>query len=548
MKKIFTVIQIVFCVTMAHAQNPQIQVGEEVKQNKEIYWADMEHITSEGQTSFLFLKPYETKGGFLTINLFPKSPSVIAKLDEQSLNIVQAEKFPLEFFGEKLKVEKVLMINKKLYAFYSFINKKEDKVQIYRAEVNRKTLKLAEQPVLTLNLNTPKEKFKEEVFVLKTSNDGSKFYFGYSLVDKQYDIVDLGFRVYDKNFQTINQWQGSVDESKVISQPEQVEVANDGTVYGLIKQFASKKEYKNGGKYKKTGLFSGIRSLQWNANYGYQLAEFRANQPMKIWPIIRQGQFVNIAKIQPLNDGVMVGGFYGANNLNRPVGMFVQKYDAKGELLNEQLHQLPQSFTQPSSPDTKTKSWLSSKKKLFAPFTMNMSDVVLCKDGSVVFSGERWVRQSMTQTNGNGQTVTIYYHQFDDIALLKVTPEGNVEQFHKIEKHQQIADGMTRFGGYNIKEEDGKLYCFYINTNKKSKVWPKAKRISSHLVTIDEQANKSKNVIFSTDQHDIALKSDEVYWTASNELVMLTTQSPRKWKFVKFKPSLKFQSDIGEEE
>ncbi|WP_179021022.1 hypothetical protein [Winogradskyella forsetii] len=431
--------------------------------------------------SFSVSEPYEVIDGdkeyfhhgnnIIAIKQFRKN-LYIQKFNSETLQEVTRIEYKLEdLFPKDFIQEDIIQLQDKCYYFYSsWSGKKTKHERLYYKEIDLNTGKISEESIKLIDVAgklagtqaISNGKFRVvDKFDLYISNDESKLLINYRKKPevkrdiKSYDII--GVNVFDQSLSGI--WSNEYKMPHTERRMDELDftVDTDGKVYMLSKVF-----HDDSYKSKKT-------KDDKVPNYHIELFRFLNDSgDIQITKIELREKFIKGISLFELNNNMLCAGYYSKEILegyNRATesdadGVFVFKISENGEIVDRTSHEIPLEIKNQYVSD-KTKKKKKSKRIKFEIKTINLNDVVIDDDGSILMIGEQYQLKS----GKFGQTVN-YYYDYNDIFMTKIDAKGNLLWMKKLPKRQR---GRAGLGGMSY---------FYFNTKG-----------NHHLIFLDNLKN-----------------------------------------------------------
>ncbi|GJM61023.1 hypothetical protein [Persicobacter diffluens] len=544
--KNFILLALLLCNSVSLYAQKNLQMGPMIKIDKEKYWADLEHISTTAKGSYFVLVPIEKLVHTTGIVIGSKHAELLGRFNPQTMVIEQVAPIP-DLPDMNSKLEFVVQQGESIITYLSVKDKRKDKIRLFAQKINSKNLAPNGRAKEVLAVDFPEDKFKHINFTHEFSPDKSQLLVSYSLTDKKNYLVSFGYLVLDDQQTATNRWAKSFQMEDGIYSMDQFRIANDGTVYLLTTYYPNKKMVKKSTDLEKNGLLSNSRSFVIEPNFEHRLISFGQGDQLTITPISYQDKFLITTDIITTAQGLMAMSFFGAHESTVPEGMVVLSMNKKGEVLQQDAQVLPGSFSKPSNEKNKTKGFLSTGKR-FRDYRFTLNEVLYKSDGGYVFSGERTMTHVISHKDGSGNVTLEQIDHTDDIALLDISAQGKINAFHRIEKAQEASGVAGLMASYKLMEQNGQLFCFFTELNKKTVKWGKWTKTEAIMVRIDQNGQMNRSVLFDADQADVTIKANDTFLTDRGDFVFLGAKNIKNWRFIRYNPDSKLRAEIEDEE
>jgi len=374
--------------------------------------------------------------------------------------------------------ENVMAIKDKVYLFFSVWDKANTKEQLYVREINPSTGNFS---------GTNKLLFKVDGKVTKAI-PGNPFAFTGNMNVMSFGTTDK-FNV-----------QSSYDQSVILVQyrkkPEEKKDKINHDVIGFVTfddklNQLSKNEIKmpyteskmnnldysidsKGNVYLLALVYNDdSRKLQRNGEINYHLELLRKDiddASFSSTKIELDNIYLNNVLLFNQGDDKMIcAGFYtSSRNLSNAEGVVMFKVEPEGELHDLQTYKIPVEVLNMYA--TKKQQEKNEKKddKGTAEFAyLELRNITIFDDGSMVLNGEQYYVVEHTTTSANGRTTTYYTYHYNDILTLKINKEGEMDWMKKLGKRQVGKAGQGGMSFAYFQNANSHYYLFLDNINNK---------------------------------------------------------------------------------
>ncbi|MGB0427682.1 MAG: hypothetical protein ACPGEC_02000 [Flavobacteriales bacterium] len=399
-------------IAQNRSETVNITWGEEEKGSRQLFVselidADEEHVLVMKRS----LKTYKTF----------KPGQIIARYD-QDMRLDVEKELVLETNKRERELSFTTNLNDGIQVFSSFNNSKLKKHFLFVENIDKKTLSPTSSLVKIAEIDyTGNSRYRIGNFDGVLSRDESKLLVYYNLPYQKKAKEKFGFHVFDQQMNLI--WNRNVtlpyrDDLFAI---KDYEVDNEGNVFILGQVFTSSKHVGKGKNSK--------------PNYKYVVLSYSSDgENLKVYPIQVQAKFLKDMKMAlDTDNNILCGGFYSMLNRGNVKGSFFLKIDADSKEITSKTFKafgidfITQNMSKGVAKRNKNRN---SKGKNVELYDYNFDDIVLDKNGNVFLIGEQFYSysQTVTSTNTSGLTKssTIHYFIYNDIIVVKMSPEGVV--------------------------------------------------------------------------------------------------------------------------
>ena len=425
----------------------------------------------------------------------------------------------------KALYEQTVLLDGKLYLFYSRIAAMSRTVTLMVQPLNTKSLQAAGEPYIALETQMPMAVAREDVtnFEFTVSDDNASLLVSH--------VAPVGanknqvIHMYVLDGRNNTDWNKSVElpyASKMFEKVSQ-SVDNLGNVYLLAAK------YRDGNKERKNG----------RPNYAYVMMGYTAGGALDFTHAIAAGNrfFREMQVAVTPNSEIICTGFYSnyeigfgwsgkpspavtsfSNERSNPVGgVYYLKLDMKSKtVVKESSTEFSMDFLTRNlaRKDAKKAVKNSKKGKNSTAFSFNLDDLIIREDGSVTLVGEQFSNTTARTVKTVGPHAinaanhlttgsTTKYYSYLDIIAVHLSPEGELEWAEKIAKKQNTVSDFGLFSSYAMAVEEGRLHfvfndhpanLHYGGNGSLNNFNPRKGRKEAALavVTLDSQGNKSR--------------------------------------------------------
>ncbi|MFT3677791.1 MAG: hypothetical protein QM781_18000 [Chitinophagaceae bacterium] len=435
------------------AQNPKLTWGDEFKLKKgstdlEVIYADKSGVYL--QEGHLAVKSYFVIGGSV------RSSATLVKLDKNLMELYRND-FNKELKGKEF--EQFFVVQDRLYVFATDYEKKEGRMDLYAAELDKNSGEMAGSWKLLSSFN--KDGKKDEIdFKIDLSADSTNV------------ILISSVRGREKNEYTVSEFDKTlkpIGKSVKISnefdpktfQLQDVLFTNNRKIILVGRVY----EYQEGKKKKE-------KFLEFT-NYNIRLYDEQGKQQKEINTNIN-GRWLNSTRlVQEKNNDLVLAAFYSNTKKGRTTdGMLVQRINpVSGEVISTSEKKIDYSLlgsegdaADDESDENETKAERKERENLekmknegeaFSRY-MRFQRIFYTPDNSLVMVAEKvhtysYIRQTTRGGTGTSpmQTTMTYYtvYEYGDLLLFKIDAGGNIGWMRVLPKAQrEMIQGQTGSG------------------------------------------------------------------------------------------------------
>ncbi len=503
MKKLL--ILVFFATTTLHAQKATVEIGPELKMERDLnFWGQL-HSDASGHYVLL------TEDQSTIFNRKGLTPT-LQKYDRQ---------FKLVFSRELKSDQSDVLFGNMLYAGGKFLlcaqwlDKKERTLTCTATPVSLEGQVSKPQKVSIVKYEDRDDQPTSVRWLM--SDDTTKMLVATLADDDHNQRVKLSLNVFDTRLTKI--W------GKAFTLPytqQQLDInswalANNGQVYLLGKVYEEKNHRES---KKKDG----------KRRPAYKMVVFRFDQTLdkaQEYRLEVSEKFVtDVAfKLSPNND-LNCAGFYANDTRGVIEGVFFTRLNGatgQAELATRKAIDIKDLGNIDTQKDRKGNEGLDSK--------FEFKNLLLRADGGIVVTAEEAYRVTSSYFSA-GQIYyrTTYYN--NEIFITSISPKGQIEWVRMIPKKQEYSD-TDFFNSYMLMENGGSVYFLYNDDddNIRNPLTAKARRISSFrdavaaLVTVSSDGKMDRRKVFDSKEDADALMSPQNgRQISANELFFVTTR------------------------
>ncbi|MFK7922960.1 MAG: hypothetical protein AB8H47_13435 [Bacteroidia bacterium] len=421
------------------AQTPQVEWGPNFKQGT--------HITTRvaGVGADEFYTYHLTYHQSSNLKFVEKT----VKLQRFNHDMVQTKdgKISLKYQDKNRRLERFLMLDRRLYMFTSYLAPKERKQILLVEQINLSSMQSQEQPRELASIDLPiRDRLGE--FDIKVSHDSSKVLVYANKPSIPGQRERFSFLVLNDQMESL--W--TLDE----------ELPYEDRRFGI-----SDLKVSNQGQIILSALKTEIEPNEENTSRlqaSMKEVHFLVylNQGTKRQQYIVELEERKIAAIEielsPQGE-LICGGLYGEGEKVGLAGTFLLRFDTQTETL----------LTETYSPFEKRILVQMIGKKAVnkdrSPVSYLLDEMILKSDGGVILIAESFQTQ-VVSINQDGQFSIRTYYYFGDILITNLDKDGNVNWHKNLEKNQVSAEDAM-YSSYKLMRTPNEL-CFIYNDNKRN--------------------------------------------------------------------------------
>jgi hypothetical protein len=436
----------------------------------------------------------------------------------------------IEYLGGKFKEEfdNVFMIENKIYMFTTVFNKESNKYKAYARIFN-------ENGELIKNMTELDEKQKEKgfwnmgvsKFIYRLSEDRTKILvIHYPSIKDKYSNERIYFKIYNQELEL--QKSGDIelpykDKAMTI---QKIMITNDGNIdilASVVVDFKSK--------------------VKGESRYFYNISVVNPDDPSNIntFEVKLAKEYISDISISLDSvNNIICCGFYGHETSgfftsSAIIGTFFIKIDGK---TNEYVVQSKKPFDSDFLSEFKRDRKVSKGAQGLSSFTMR--DLVHRDDGGIVMVAEQYyVITYQTYNSSTGTWSTHYEYHYEDIIVINIRPDGNIDWYTRIPKHQ-VSSGGTQFFSYAMAVVKDKMYFIYLDnpknmgfkSSKNMKVFNNPKSGVAVMATVSNDGSVKKEQLFTSKEVKSYLIPSSHMPINDNELI-INSQFKNNWKLLR---------------
>lgn len=327
----------------------------------------------------------------------------------------------------------------------------------------------------------------------------------------------LGYQLRNENFDIVYEHDINLECEKEAVEIAGLDVANNGSSYGLIKIYDKKK----------------LNNDRRNASFQYHIIGCNEkgnhiNLPVKL------DEGMNIQNMHfelAANGDIYIGGFYGTSCCTID-GSFFIKVDGK---TNEQTTYNTKAFsldfiTEGLSDKKQNQVERRAEKGEAIGFdNVDFRDFIVRQDGGVVLIGEFYAVNINNNTEAAGGNPNGTHFNYKDIIVVSIDPKGQIEWSKKILKRQLTTDDGGFMSSFVLAVNGDNLY-FVFNDHEANLTVKDANELKTYdrnmnnsivtMVSLDGKGEMTREQVISQRELGLEIRPQSCAQVSSNELIL----------------------------
>lgn len=417
-------------------------------------------------------------GDILTVKLV-KRTAILQRLNAKTLKFQQTRMF--EDFPKGYVFEKITEFKNRFYLFYSYWEDEKEQLFAREIDIANCTLRPAKK-IITVNEKITGSLVKTgwmsvgvaDKFSFYFSHDSTSMLVQYRVKpdkrddSKSYDVI--GMHVFTNDL--TEKWGGKVTMPYTEKKMDNLSYSLDskGNAYIVTRVYNDDSTDK-----KKRG--------EDDANYKLEILKVtNHNTPVSTAKVDVGDKFVKTLWIYESPKGGMVAaGYYNSGKKADNVdGALMFKLDASGKPSAISTYEIPVDvLNQYASGKSQRKNERKEDDDEAEATDMELRNIYVHPDGSVLLVGEQYFEKTRyhTNANGGGTTTTTYY--YNDMLVTKIDPAGKLAWMKKLPKRQRGSAGRGGMSFAYINMTDNHYFVFL--DNEKNKDLPISELPARHI-------------------------------------------------------------------
>ena len=354
-----------------------------------------------------------------------------------------------EWNGRKVTFKQGHMLGDKQFLFYESYNPQTDEKYLLVRTLD--TLANLSEPELIETFDS-KRRYDGD-FVIRVSQDGSKFVVFTAPPNQRSGSENFYIRVYSKNIQEL--WNADIKLTYADRNFNILvfDLTNSGDVF-VLSAFDDRFRIA-----RTTGKNIEYKLLKIGSDNN-QITEF--NLGLDNFAVQSIGIECDLK-----GDEIAVSGFYGNQNTYDIDGAFYISINQRtGELVSSNKNPFSSNFVSQFNKFRARVGRGIRRDFVFRQFLPR-------PDGGVYAIAEDYEFRVVTRQTGRGATTTTYYYHYNDIIVLSIDNKGEVDWYAHIPKRQTSVNDGGMYLGYTFTANEDGLHFVYNDHRKNVKRWGK---------------------------------------------------------------------------
>ncbi|PJA08252.1 MAG: hypothetical protein COX70_04200 [Flavobacteriales bacterium CG_4_10_14_0_2_um_filter_32_8] len=323
--------------------------------------------------------------------------------------------------------EEFVQVNGKVFEFYNVWDKPNETEQIFVQEISFGKMDLENNRRISKISGKVQSSMGKDKIDIYDSFDQSKFLMTYRRHPKvKSDKVNkdvIGMTVFDGDLKVIWEKEITMPYTEAMMDNLGYTVDSRGNAYLLARV--------------RTGEKSHLELLQYN----------NSDEP-KITEINAGGRYFphGITLKEGKNGIIYCAGFYGEGRSAN--GVYVSVINARGEIENEQFHDIPLDIINQNVSERKQEKneKKEDKGKEVGIYELGLDDIIVNEDGSFNLLGEVFYVKTTTTYSSKGGSRTTYTYNYLEMFMTKLTADGKISWMKKLPKSQKYVTSSSSMG------------------------------------------------------------------------------------------------------
>jgi len=498
MKIFLLLISFTIVLTTLYSQtiNFKLKQGEEIRLKGSTAVNETQELGVIDNYAYFLMKPFQTNQPNAVVLM--NQNNFIYKFDLNN-NLIKTAELEMTQDKKELNFEGAMKLQKNIFVFSSFQNKKDKKHYLFVQNYNTTTDALNTNAKLIAELDySDFSKFNNTTFEKEVSPDSSKVLIFYSLVDKENEVLRSGVYVYDREMNLL--WKNdnvTAQFSKGYFEFMKFKVSNSGEVYLLGLHFEEKVNYWETAKFHSRGFFSKDTYYVDKPNYTYRVYHY-TNKTTKVegYTFDLPKKFIRDINIQPSENGIVIcSGVYSDPGKVSVVGTFYFEYNTSTKNIeNISSFNLAKNLLKKNLSEDELKLFRRSidDKQEWDPYDYIISDIKTKQNGDKYFIAEQYISGLHKSSDGKN-TYFHLIHLYNDLYIVNLNKQNQISKVDKISKRQFWLDEY-KYCSYKSIEKNNNLYFFFNTFEKSKKTLYEIDVLDSFIVKLDENGNQSRTV------------------------------------------------------
>lgn len=489
----------------AMAAAPLIGAAQTKTGKAHVEWGPDQTAKEHGYFSYVI----DDVGNSTFLAVDKKKEFLIQRMD--GLRTMWQKPVDLEWDGEDLAVERILLTNKEVLVFATRYSNKDNEHRLYLKTFSQDGL----SPVKAWDRVAviPAEKAANKgAFNISASPDRSKILVHVLPPLDKKDAEKSHMDVYDAGMNPLWSQGFQLPYADAEFTVESQRLDNDGSVVVLGVKYAGKLERKELKRANK-------------ATYEYHLLVYTGTSAApQDHPITVQDKFLQDMTLSMGDAGdIICAGLFGNKGSFSVRGAYFLRLDrASKQVVHASFKDFSDDFitlymTEKQAAKAAKKADRKDEELELPEF--ELYDIIRRDDGGAVLLAEQYIFRISTYTtstpNGGTTTTTVYHYYYNDVLVVNIDPQGNIEWATKVPKRQHSTNDGGRYSSFAVDVKGDKIYLVFNDSGENLFLRPgsKVEQFSLTgkdalvvLATIDADGNTSREALFAPERRDVILR------------------------------------------
>jgi hypothetical protein len=362
------------------------------------------------------------------------------------------------------------------------------------------------------------------------SPDSSFLSFIYSIPTKRTESERFGVKMYNRDMSGLWDAEYEFPYQNKLFDPQKYLVNSTGDLFILAKRYIDKRRER----------------VEGQANYDFVLLEMKKDGSLDSVLIQSEGKFLrgmNIA-FSP-NGDIIAGGFYSELGNAMTGGAYYMRLDAQTrKVVTASFKPFDLEFFTANLTERKAERLekkIEDGKDVELPFYF-IDEFITRDNGSLQMIGEKRLINTVTTCTPYGCVTNTYYY-FDDIALVQITPEGEIEWASRVAKKQHTTNDNAMLSSYATLIRPNETVLFF-NDNAKNESYDGVGRVTAMakgtenllvMVRVDDKGEFTRKGLIKQGDADIRFRPKFSQQLNDDEILIFGHQGVKTQRFFRVK-------------
>ena len=336
--------------------------------------------------------------------------------------------------------------------FATFLSDKKEGKNVFFMQRFDEKLEVVGDPVSLASFDLNK-KYGKGSFDIRLSANGKYLGVVWEIPGKKDQRHIYGFKVFDSNFELINEGEYRLPFSSSLSKIHEHHISNKGDYFICLSEYEVLEKKKVFGPQIE---FKALHIYHINEDNGLQ--DFTLNLNGK--------RIVAMAMYSGDDEIFILTGIYGEKEQVGVSGVFHQRVNLNTEkIVTESFRPFDEKFI--------TQGWSERALKKASDreergkggaelYNYKMRDVTFLEDGSIVGTMEQFYVQVQSGADGRGsQSSNVYMYYYNDIIAYKIDSSGVFSWVNKIRKYQVSVNDGGPYSSFESFVDNGQVHFIF---------------------------------------------------------------------------------------